>query len=61
MDCISTKVLPYFVKNQDDRSGLAAKNPKYHGSGGTWSTDQVRSAGDEITESGRLRPSEAGS
>jgi choline dehydrogenase-like flavoprotein len=35
-------VLPYFVKNQDDRSGLAAKNPKYHGSGGTWSTDQVR-------------------
>jgi choline dehydrogenase len=35
-------VLPYFVKHQDDQSGLAAKNPQYHGTGGMWSTDHVR-------------------
>jgi choline dehydrogenase-like flavoprotein len=35
-------VLPYFVKHQDDRSGLAAKNPDYHGVGGMWKTDHVR-------------------
>jgi choline dehydrogenase-like flavoprotein len=38
----SNNVLSYFVKHQDDQSGLAAKNPKYHGTGGMWSTDHVR-------------------